>query len=108
MPELDPANDFQDDGGTRAWRNNRATYSPVYDARPRRRIRWMMVIGWGIVYPLFAIAAFEFGSIALAATTGMNGLKAALIVGGILIAIPLNRFLPSPLLGGSRQPPDDR
>jgi len=34
MPISDPSADFQDDGGTSAWRANRATWGPVIDAEP--------------------------------------------------------------------------
>ena len=34
MPIPDPSADFEDDGGTRAWRMNRATWGPVIEAEP--------------------------------------------------------------------------
>ena len=95
MPELDPADDFQDDGGTRAWRNNRATYSTVYDARPSRRrgMTWLELFGWFLVYPAFAIFGFYVVALLIAYNFGYGIWPSAAISLAIFAYPPLNRLL---------------
>ncbi len=40
MPPLYPRRDFRDDGGTRAWRANQATYGRVIDAGRPGLVGW--------------------------------------------------------------------
>ena len=91
MPELDPASDFQDDGGTRAWRNSHAA-NVRYESRPKRKpLSVLGYICWFLVYPFCAMVVFYAGSILLM----FNGVdeREALIFMFVVIAFPpLNRF----------------
>jgi hypothetical protein len=78
MPKIDARTDFQDDGGTRAWRANRATFGPVIDATPNGKRRRKPMSQWTVkesAQALFALVVIGtvlpffifFGGIAMLA-----------------------------------------
>lgn len=89
MPELDPSTDFRDDGGTPMWRRNQAH---ILDVPVRRPMSWFALIGWFLIYPIFALFVFFVGAILIAYTWGLSGWEASLIMLAVIAYPPLNRL----------------
>lgn len=86
MPELDPASDFRDDGGTPAWRANQATYARRY----RRPVSGVELIGWCLIFPFLGIMGFYVLALLLGFMLGLPIWLAIPIALGAILYLPVN------------------